>query len=236
MPNRVIFFFILFLVVYNLCATEKDSLRTDIVHKGIFLKNQVLPAGLFATAILLNTGTIKQDIQNFLPDTRTSTDNYFQYIPMMQIYIFDLWGTDHKNSVFDQTKYLALSQLSAAILVHTLKPLAGIERPGGADKSFPSGHTTLAFVGATALYNEFIDSEPLLAYSGFLFATATGVLRITNNKHWLPDVLAGAGIGILATNLVYHFEPLKNWQPFKKPKIACSPLITPNSLALRIVF
>jgi len=39
-----------------------------------------------------------------------------------------------------------------------------------------------------------------------------------NNKHYVSDVLVGAGIGILVTQLVYHFEPLKNFNPFKKSK------------------
>jgi membrane-associated phospholipid phosphatase len=32
------------------------------------------------------------------------------------------------------------------------------------------------------------------ASSGFVFATATAILRIANNKHYSSDVLAGAGI------------------------------------------
>jgi membrane-associated phospholipid phosphatase len=35
------------------------------------------------------------------------------------------------------------------------------------------------------------------ASSGFVFATATAILRIANNKHYSSDVLAGAGIIIV---------------------------------------
>ncbi|HET6542449.1 MAG TPA: phosphatase PAP2 family protein, partial [Chryseolinea sp.] len=28
-------------------------------------------------------------------------------------------------------------------------------------------------------------------------------MRILNNRHWVSDVLAGAGIGILSTNIAY---------------------------------
>ena len=34
-------------------------------------------------------------------------------------------------------------------------------------------------------------------------ATTVGVMRVLNNRHWVSDVLAGAGIGILSTNLAY---------------------------------
>jgi hypothetical protein len=49
----------------------------------------------------------------------------------------------------------------------------------------------------------------------------------------LPDVLVGAGIGILSANLVYHFKPLKGFQPFKKKKeVFFTPLISTKSVGL----
>jgi membrane-associated phospholipid phosphatase len=89
-------------------------------------------------------------------------------------------------------------------VVQVMKETIHMKRPSGGLHSFPSGHTSYAFVGATALYHEFRETQPLLAYSGFVFATATGVLRITNNAHWFPDVVAGAAVGIFITNLVYQ--------------------------------
>ena len=228
-----ILYILLILPFIGLQASEKDSL--NINHKPIapFLKKQFIPVGFISAGILLNSGTIKEDIQHFMPDTNTKTDDYLQYAPMAQMYLFDLIGLKHRNTVFDQTKYLGLSQLSTSVIVHILKPLAGVRRPGGTEKSFPSGHTSMAFVGATVLFHEFKESEPFLACSGFVFATATGFLRITNNKHWLPDVLAGAGIGILCTNMIYHLEPLKNWQPFNsKKKLILTPMISANSFSL----
>jgi membrane-associated phospholipid phosphatase len=40
-------------------------------------------------------------------------------------------------------------------------------------------------------------------YCSYAVATGTGILRMYNNKHWLGDVAAGAGIGILSTTLSY---------------------------------
>jgi membrane-associated phospholipid phosphatase len=82
----------------------------------------------------------------------------------------------------------------------------------------------VAFVGATVLWYELWDEHPVLSCSGFAVASAVGVLRLTNRRHWVSDVLAGAGIGMLATSVVYYFEPLKRWQPFSKPdKLALMP-------------
>jgi membrane-associated phospholipid phosphatase len=91
-------------------------------------------------------------------------------------------------------------------------------RANGTSRSFPSGHSTAAFSNASVLYNEFYESSPLLAYSGYTFATATAIFRMSNNRHWVSDVMVGAGIGILVTELVYYFEPLKNFNPFIESK------------------
>lgn len=77
------------------------------------------------------------------------------------------------------------------------------------------------------LYEEFKDSSPILAWSGYSTTTLVGSLRIVNNRHWLSDVMVGAGLGILVTKLVYHFEPLKKWNPFKKSKeITLAPTVS----------
>jgi membrane-associated phospholipid phosphatase len=49
---------------------------------------------------------------------------------------------------------------------------------------------------ATLLFQEYKDSNLWYASSGFVFATATAILRIANNKHYSSDVLAGAGFTV----------------------------------------
>lgn len=231
-----LFIVILFFTVLA-SASAKDSTEYK-VHEGKFLIKQVIPLTLISTGALLNIGDVKYNIQDKIPITNNGLDDYFQYSPMFQMYTYNMLGFKHRNSVFDQTKYLIISQLISSTIVHTLKSTTKVERPNGGNKSFPSGHTTNAFVGATMLFHEFKDTNRPLAYSGYIFATATGILRVTNNAHWLSDVIAGAGIGILTVNLVYYFEPLKNWQPFKSKnkELAFTPLISTNSLGLHIRF
>ena len=59
--------------------------------------------------------------------------------------------------------------------------------------SFPSGHTALAFATATCL------TVALRRWSALflLIASAVGAERILENAHYLSDVIAGAGVGIL---------------------------------------
>lgn len=82
-------------------------------------------------------------------------------------------------------------------------------RPDGSDyRSFPSSHTTIAFVSATFLHEEYKDQSIWYGVAGYSIATASAVLRMLNNRHWMSDVLVGAGLGIMTTKAVYLLYPL----------------------------
>lgn len=136
------------------------------------------------------------------------------------MYAADAFGIKSKNHWFDQSKNLTISIIISDFITFRLKNWTMKARPKGEEdlQSFPSGHTSFAFTNAGVLYQEFKDSSPYLAYSGYALATATGGLRIANNSHWFSDVIVSAGIGILVTELVYLFDPIIKWNPFKKVK------------------
>ena len=147
------------------------------------------------------------------------------------MYFADALKVEAKNHWFDQTKYLLISNLISSGITKSLKRITHKTRPDNfTDDSFPSGHTSFSFTNASVLMHEFKDSAPLLAYSGYFFSTTTSTFRIINDRHWISDVLVGAGIGILATELVYYLEPFKNFNPFKKNEnINFVPMIDQNS-------
>jgi membrane-associated phospholipid phosphatase len=60
--------------------------------------------------------------------------------------------------------------------------------------SFPSGHTTDIFAAAT-VYAEEYKNIPWVPYASYGVATLVGLSRITENKHWISDVFAGAALG-----------------------------------------
>ncbi len=74
------------------------------------------------------------------------------------------------------------------------------------NSSFPSGHTTVAFAAATVFAMEY-KNHPLISIISYSAATLIGLSRITENKHWITDVLAGAALGYLTGRQVvnnYH--------------------------------
>lgn len=222
--------FILFLNLWNVSGQSFNNqkqkapfkLLDTIKTKSIF-KKSIVPVSLIGLGILVNHSHFERKFQTDLRNKvgnnyNLPVDDYLQFVPVAEMYIADIYGIKAKNHWFDQTKYLFISNLISSTITHGLKRITQKTRPNGSPHSFPSGHTTLAFTNAAVLYNEFEDSSPILAYSGYAFATTTGAFRMINNKHWLSDVLVGAGVGLLVTKMVYHFEPFKNFNPFKKIK------------------
>jgi len=234
--NKLPVFFVIILAGYmqgisrnydGIRATLKSGVSDPGDSTGLYLRSKTLlrssafPLTLFTAALLLNKSAYEREIQHDIhvfagDDFNCSVDDYMQYLPAAQIYIGDIAGVEARNHWFDQSKNLLLTNILSAIATHAIKNLYSKSRPGGSPHSFPSGHTSLVFANATVLYHEYIASSPFLAYSGYGFAVTTAAMRILNDKHWISDVLAGAGIGILSANVVYLYEPLKNFNPFLK--------------------
>ncbi|HEV7333211.1 MAG TPA: phosphatase PAP2 family protein [Flavisolibacter sp.] len=134
------------------------------------------------------------------------------------------YGFLFKNEKLQTTTLLSVQAfITSGILERTVKLVAGRQRPfiissaqGGPEplfhgpvymfresredrfgSSFPSGHTTAAFAVATVFAESYKDKPwiPAVAYSA---ATLVGVSRLTENKHWITDVVAGAALGYIS--------------------------------------
>jgi membrane-associated phospholipid phosphatase len=149
------------------------------------------------------------------------------------------YGFITKNEKVKTTTLLATqSYLTAGAMEHLIKFLTGRQRPADSDPTveaepkfhgpfthkitsgtskgfssgFPSGHTTAAFAAATVFAMEYRDRPivPIIAYSA---AGLIGLSRITENKHWITDVFAGAVLGYFTGRQVVN-----NYHRFAKIK------------------
>jgi membrane-associated phospholipid phosphatase len=145
-----------------------------------------------------------------LTDFKTGIDDYTQFFGPVMVVGLKLGGVEGRS---DWPRLLASAGLSYAImagLVNGIKYSAKEMRPDGSSaNSWPSGHTATSFVGATLLHKEYgLTRSPWYSVAGYGVATATGVMRVLNNRHWVSDVMSGAGIGIMSTELGYAIGDL----------------------------
>jgi membrane-associated phospholipid phosphatase len=139
---------------------------------------------------------------------RTRLDNYTRYVPLAAVYGLNLAGIKGQHDLVNLTMIFALSGFINNTITHHLKAITKETRPDFPSlDAFPSGHTSTAFANAEIMHQEYKHLSAWYGVSGYSFAVTTGTLRLLNNRHWLSDVVAGAGIGILSTRLAYVIYP-----------------------------
>ncbi len=232
---------ILILCVYQLGIAQTDSLVTgqkmhqSFDHAYQFkYKKLIVPSVFIGYGILsLTSDDLKQlnrstqyEIGEHQPD-KIKLDNYTQYVPAILVYGLNAIGLKGKHNLKDRSIILGTSLLISSAVVLPTKHLVKEERPDGSNNlSFPSGHTTTAFTTAHFMFREYQDENIWLSLTGYPIAVFTGVYRIFNDKHWVGDVVAGAGIGILSAEVAYWLFP-KVSQLFSKDHSKNSALVYP---------
>jgi membrane-associated phospholipid phosphatase len=195
----------------------KDTLvsQSQLHKKSSVYKQLIIPTvligygamGLVSDGIKDVNHTVRSQMSTRLSG-HTVIDDYTRYAPVVSVYALNLAGIKGKHNYKDLTIIVATSHIIMVGAVMGLKSSAKVERPDGStDNSFPSGHTATAFAGAEILWQEYKDVSPWYGIAGYVVASGTGMLRIYNDRHWLTDVAAGAGIGILSSKLAYWLHP-----------------------------
>lgn len=163
--------------------------------------------------------------------TPTKVDLVTCALPSAAYLGLDWIGVDARHSGKERiaafTTALALQQGT----VQALKYTTSVMRPDGSTaNSFPSSHTSMAFMGAELIRIEYGFWWGLGAYT---LATGTALMRLYNNRHWVSDLFGGAGIGILSAKAAYWLLPLER-RLLKWDTICIVP--GEGGLALSIVF
>lgn len=219
---KISFYIFIFLTVISLLppGVQAETLPGDSLQQKMPLieykfnpKQLILPASLITAGAI---GTAIDGMNDFHLFTRKSdvkkirVDDYLEWGMLGWVFVCDLMGKEKHNWV-DQLMLVTLAEGMNAAMTRTLKYTVKETRPDGGPYSFPSGHTANAFLGAHMAYKEFKDSSPVVAYSGYAIALFVAGSRLYNNRHWVADVVAGAGFGILSVELAYWaYFPLRN--------------------------
>lgn len=207
---------LLLLVGMASAHAQNDSLTCHYDHaftpSQLIAPGTLLTAGSVITAVpYLHTnidGSIRDWAQGYHPP-RVYFDNYVQYVPLGSVFALKAVGVKSEHGWRDLVCLTAGSCAIGFAINQTLKYTCGVERPSGTGEynSFPSGHTTTAFLGAEILRREYGEEYPAIAVAGYTVATGVACMRVWNNRHWFSDLLGGAGFSILSVGLTYWLAP-----------------------------
>ncbi len=223
--QRTIYFIItlLFVSSHSLFAQTVDSNLIFKPHR-LSPKSVYVPSLLILSGIAIN-GNGEEGFKKEIAEERnehfakfgTRVDNYLQFSPIAIAYGLDALGYKSKTDIKNRTAILLKGELLMTGVVFGLKKLTHQLRPDNSGyNSFPSGHTAQAFAAATFLSEEYKSKFKWMPYLAYGIATSVGVLRMANNKHYLSDVLVGAGLGILSMKMSYLTHQYK-WNKKSKP-------------------
>jgi len=187
-------------------AQQKDSTLWVVKPADVIVPVSLALGGLITQGKI--SRHLQKDVVNKYPRFHTNLDDYLCYAPGVVSLGLASAGVKGKHKLGDQIILALLSNVIAQGVTQSLKRIIAYPRPNGEDNhSFPSGHSTTAFTNATILHEEYGQRSVLYTIGGYSTATAVGTMRILNNKHWLADVLMGAGVGIGATKVLYISYP-----------------------------
>lgn len=209
--KRVTGFVLVICFVQPILPTETFAQQKDSTLWVVKPVDVIMPVSL-ALGGLITQGKISRHLQKNVvrhyPNFHTNVDDYLVYAPGVLSLGLASSGVKGKHKLGDQIILAFLSNVIAQGVTQSLKRIISYPRPNAEDNhSFPSGHSTTAFTNATLLHEEYGKRSVLYTIGGYTTATAVGGMRILNNKHWLADVLMGAGVGIGATKVLYISYP-----------------------------
>ena len=151
------------------------------------------------------------------PHNTTKLDDYLQFAPAAAVYALNIAGVKGEHNFIDRSMIFVISNVIMEGFVSVIKNNSHEIRPDSSDYySFPSGHSAEAFLSATFLFEEYKNVSIWYGVGGYLVAGTVGYLRVYNNKHWMHDVVAGAGFGIASAELAYWIYPFLKRTIFPK--------------------
>ena len=219
MNARIVIILLCLCMPLRTAAQSADSLQADHVDKTTKFKatQLIIPGTLIAASTfgLWNNWTKSANIavRDKMAEIRThkiTFDDYVQYLPVVSYVGLGAIGAKSKHNFKERLLVTGTSYLSMGIMVNAVKYSVKEMRPDNSKRnSYPSGHTATVFMGA-----ELVRSEYGVGYGVAAYTVACGIafMRLYNNRHWMTDVLAGAGIGILSARIGYWMLPVtRRW-------------------------
>jgi membrane-associated phospholipid phosphatase len=195
---------------------------SDVLHDYANLCTSRENANLAAGGVILSATTHFQDhtwSQELSPTALAPGATYGNLAFQFPLAI-TWWIVGHaagSDNSADAGRDLLRVQILSSSWAYALKYATNRTRPNGDPRSFPSGHATAAFATATVLQEHYEWKLGLPMYAAAAYVAAE---RVTQQKHWPSDVVAGAALGtICGRTVTLHVRRSRlNAQPQAVPR------------------
>jgi len=227
-------------------TTSDFAFHNDSIHHINFryadkkrgFKPFIAPSLLVAGGTILHFSDWKYDINEWSGEHFNSTghlDDYLRFAPIAAVYSLNALGIQGKNNIGNQTAILGKSMVLTTIIAKSMKSILDVERPTGQTQSMPSGHTAIVFAAAQWMHHEYGETNPWYSIGAYTCAATVGIMRISKGKHWASDVLVGAGVGMISTELIYFTHQFK-WDREHLNNLDIFPFKTGHQKGLALVY
>lgn len=195
--------------------TINDTTGSATGKNVIRMRQLILPGTAVAYGFLTMNSNALKDLDQEAKHTFYSehphrpivVDDYLQFAPGGAALLLSAAGLKGRNRIANQAGVYLLSNLILNSTAQTVKRIAGVTRPDGTSNSFPSGHAAEAFASAELMRCEYGKQSVWYTISGYTVAAFVATARMYDNRHWLSDVVAGAGLGVISTQAAYWLYP-----------------------------
>lgn len=188
-------------------ASNHRQIPYHTSHKESFLDEfswasaPLLAGGLFLKE---NQADFRSQSNLFVPKTERWYGDLTPYAPVGATAVLKYCGVETRSSWLRFAASSAFSGILMYASVNSIKTVTNELRPDGTENnSFPSGHTAAAFMSATIMHKELGSKSAWYSVGAYSYATLIGLSRILENHHWVNDVMFGAGLGIISTDIGY---------------------------------
>ena len=195
---------------FDTSATSSYSIKPRW-YKSRLVRSSIFPLAMigYSLTVMKDNGIYssydaKRDIRKAFGSYRSKVDDYLVWIPYAELGMLNLFKIRCKTDALNTSLLILKSELIMAAIVLPVKQFSNQLRPDSSNwHSFPSGHTANAFVAASVVHKEYRHLSPWYGVGAYTVAASVAAFRMINNRHWQSDVIAGAGIGLLATHIAY---------------------------------
>ncbi|MDE5972399.1 MAG: phosphatase PAP2 family protein [Muribaculaceae bacterium] len=197
--------------------SQADTLTYAVASEKFRPRQLILPGALLAAgAAGVAWGDqfnryIRDEMHRISGGRRIHADDYVQYVPAAAyLGLGAIPGVPCRHNFKERFMAEATAYVTMAVLTNALKYTVREQRPDASTRnSFPSGHTATVFTAAELIRQSYPAG---IAAGAYTVAVGVAFLRLYNNRHWLNDVVAGAGIGILSARVGMWMLPLyRKW-------------------------